>query len=121
MEPLLALLAGVLCACGVYLMLARHLLRLVFGVVLIGSSANLVVFAGGRLTEGVPPLVALGADAPERLTANPLPQALVLTAIVIGFGLAAFTLALTLAAYRSLGTADPEAMRVAEPEEGTPS
>ncbi|MGF1553475.1 MAG: NADH-quinone oxidoreductase subunit K [Paracoccaceae bacterium] len=123
MEPVLALLAGLLAACGVYLMLARHLLRLVFGVVLIGSAANLVVFVGGGLTEGAAPLIPDGRDAPEGPVANPLPQALVLTAIVIGFGIATFMLALARAAYRRLGTVDPEAMRVAEPvpAEGTPS
>ncbi|MEO1457240.1 MAG: NADH-quinone oxidoreductase subunit K [Pseudomonadota bacterium] len=115
MEPVLAILAGVLAATGVYLMLARHLLRIVFGVVLLGSAANVMVFAGGRLVDGIPPLLAEGEMAPALVTANPLPQALVLTAIVIGFGLAAFALALALAAHRRLGTADPEAMRIAEP------
>jgi multicomponent Na+:H+ antiporter subunit C len=115
MEPVLALTVGVLAACGVWLMLARHLLSLVFGVVLVSSAANLVVFAGGRLMDGAAPLVPKGLEAPAEAVANPLPQALVLTAIVIGFGLTAFALALMLAAYRRLGTVDPEEMRVAEP------
>jgi multicomponent Na+:H+ antiporter subunit C len=117
MEALIALLAGLVAAAGVWLMLARHMLRLVFGVTLIGTAANLVVFVGGGLTEGAPPLVAEGLSAPESAVANPLPQALVLTAIVIGFGLAAFALALALAAQRRIGSVDPEAMRIAEPEE----
>ncbi|MEM6438782.1 MAG: NADH-quinone oxidoreductase subunit K [Pseudomonadota bacterium] len=120
MEWLFALVAGVLAACGVWLMLARHLLSLVFGVVLASSAANLVVFSGGRLMDGAAPLVPEGLEAPGAAVANPLPQALVLTAIVIGFGLTAFALALMLAANRRLGTVDPEEMRVAEPrpEEG---
>ena len=118
METVLAVLAGILAAAGVYLMLARHLLRIVFGVTLTGSAANLVVFAGGRVTEGAAPLVAAGRLTPETMVANPLPQALVLTAIVIGFGLTAFALALALAAQRRLGTVDPERMRHAEPVDG---
>ncbi|MEM6680558.1 MAG: NADH-quinone oxidoreductase subunit K [Pseudomonadota bacterium] len=114
MEPILALLAGLLAACGVYIMLAGHMLRLVFGIVLLGSAANLAVFTGGRLTEGAAPLIATGASLPEGIVANPLPQALVLTAIVIGFGFAAFALALTLVAHRRLGTVNPEDMRIAE-------
>jgi multicomponent Na+:H+ antiporter subunit C len=117
MEPVLAVLAGLLAATGVYAMLSGHLLRLVFGVTLLGSAANVVVFVGGRLTEGAPPLVADGLFAPEGPVANPLPQALVLTAIVIGFGIATFVLALARAAYRRVGTVDAEAMRVAEPVE----
>jgi len=116
MEWVFALLAGVLTAAGVYLMLARHLLSLIVGATLVGSAANLVVFVGGRVTPDIPALIPDGASAPAAAIANPLPQALVLTAIVIGFGLAAFALALALAAYRRLGTADPEAMRQAEPE-----
>ncbi|MEM6679338.1 MAG: NADH-quinone oxidoreductase subunit K [Pseudomonadota bacterium] len=115
MEPILALLCGVLAGTGVYMMLSGHMLRLVFGIVLLGSSANLAVFVGGRLTEGFAPLIPTGADVPDVVVANPLPQALVLTAIVIGFGFAAFALALALAAHRRLDTVDPEAMRTAEP------
>ena len=120
MEPLIALLAGVVAAAGVWLMLARHMLRIVFGMTLIGTAANLVVFAGGGLTEGAAPLVAEGLSAPEGAVANPLPQALVLTAIVIGFGLAACALALGLAAQGRLGTVAPAAMRPAEPREARP-
>ncbi len=115
MEWVFALLAGVLAASGVYLMLARHLLQVVFGITLISGAASVVVFVSGRLSAVAPALVPTGAEAPPAGAANPLPQALVLTAIVIGFGLAAFALALTVAAHRRLGTADPEAMREAEP------
>lgn len=114
MEWKLALLAGILAGAGVYLMLARHMIALVFGLSLLGTAANLVVFAGGRVLEGVAPLVPAGLSAPVEEIANPLPQALVLTAIVIGFGIAAFALALSLAAYRRLGTTDPEVMTDAE-------
>ncbi len=118
MESLLAITIGVLVAGSVYLMLARNVLRFIFGLVLISNAANLTIFAGGRLTEGAPPLIAEGADAPAGLVANALPQALVLTAIVIGFGLFAFALVLVVRAYTELGTLNSDEMRVAEPKEG---
>jgi multicomponent Na+:H+ antiporter subunit C len=109
METLLALLAGLLVAAGVYLLLERSLLRFVFGLMLLSNGVNLVILASGRVAGRLPPLAA-GADAPPAGAANPLPQALVLTAIVIGFGLAAFTLALLSRGFQSLGTLDADAM-----------
>ena len=117
MESLLAITIGAVTACAVYLMLSGQLLRFVFGLVLISNSANLTIFAAGRLTEGAPPLIAEGADAPVAMAANALPQALVLTAIVIGFGLFAFAIVLVFRAWTSLGTLEPDNMRLAEPEE----
>ena len=117
MDALLAISIGILVAAAVYLMLARHVLRFIFGLVLISNAANLTIFTAGRLTEGSPPLIAEGADAPAGLVANALPQALVLTAIVIGFGLFAFALILMFRAYTTLGTLDSDEMRVAEPRE----
>ncbi|MDU8944829.1 Na+/H+ antiporter subunit C [Ovoidimarina sediminis] len=117
MEALLAITIGVLVAAAVYLMLARNILRFIFGLVLISNAANLTIFASGRLTEGAPPLIPEGADGPVGDVANALPQALVLTAIVIGFGLFAFALVLIFRAYTTLGTAYSDEMRVAEPIE----
>jgi multicomponent Na+:H+ antiporter subunit C len=116
MEPVIAVLVGVLTAAAVYLMLARNLLRFLFGLILISNAANLTIFDAGRLTVGAPPLIALGAEAPEGVVANALPQALVLTAIVIGFGLFAFALVLAFRAYSDLGTLDSDEMRLAEPK-----
>ncbi|MEO0386654.1 MAG: Na+/H+ antiporter subunit C [Pseudomonadota bacterium] len=117
MEALLALVIGALVAASVYLMLARNVLRFIFGLVLISNAANLTIFTAGRLTEGAPPLIAEGANTPAPLVANALPQALVLTAIVIGFGLFAFALVLVFRAWTSLGTLYSDEMRVAEPPE----
>ncbi|MEM9349271.1 MAG: Na+/H+ antiporter subunit C [Pseudomonadota bacterium] len=117
MDALLAIAIGVMVAASVYLMLARHVLRFIFGMILISNAANLTIFTAGRLTEGVPPLIDSGAVVPEGVVANALPQALVLTAIVIGFGLFAFALILMFRAYTTLGTLDSDAMRVAEPVE----
>ena len=115
MEAVLAIVIGVLVAASVYLMLDRSMLRFVFGLVLLSNAVNLVIFTAGRLTPISPPLIAPGAVAPEGLVANALPQALVLTAIVIGFGLLAFALALVFRAYQSLGTLQSDALHDAEP------
>ena len=115
MEVMLALVVGVLVAASVYLMLGRNLIRFVFGLVLLSNAANMTIFASGRLVRENPPLVPGGLSAPPELVANALPQALILTAIVIGFGLLAFALALVLRAYRTLGTLNSDDMRDAEP------
>ncbi len=117
MDALLAITIGILVAASVYLMLARNVLRFIFGLVLISNAANLTIFTAGRLTEGAPPLIPAGADAPLGDVANALPQALVLTAIVIGFGLFAFALVLMFRAYTTLGTLYSDDMRIAEPRE----
>jgi len=98
---LLVVIAGVLCACGTYLVLGRQLSRVVIGIGLLGHGVNvLLVLSGG---DGGDPAFA-GGD--EDRFADPLPQAFVLTAIVITFGVIAFLLTL---AYRSwLVTADDE-------------
>ena len=115
METLLAFLVGWLFATAVYLMLSSSLVRYLFGLVLIGNAANLVIFASGRLTRAEPALVPDGLAAPAAAVANALPQALILTAIVIGFGLLAFAFVLAYRAHDELGTVDTDAMRVAEP------
>ncbi|MCO1614381.1 MULTISPECIES: Na(+)/H(+) antiporter subunit C [Micromonospora] len=84
---------GVLFATGVTLLLERSLTRVLMGVILLGNGANLLLLTGGRA--GGPPIV--GTTAQEDM-ADPLPQAMVLTAIVITLGMTAFLLAL---AYRS--------------------
>ena len=117
MESVVAVLVGVLFAGSVYLMLSRNLVRFVFGLVLIGNAANLAIFASGRLTRAEPPLIPDGLEAPVTSVANALPQALILTAIVISFGLLAFAMVLAYRAYQELGTVDTDQMRLAEPAE----
>ncbi len=93
MEIMLALLTGLLVSAGSYLMMSGKTLPYLFGLTMISNAANLLIFAAGRLTYGDPPLVP---DDAQIITdaANALPQALILTAIVIGFGLLVFALAL---------------------------
>ncbi len=115
METVLAFLVGFFVAAAVYLMLSRNLLRFMYGLFLLSNAANLVIFASGRLTREGPPIIPGDAKFPVEVIGNPLPQALILTAIVISFGLFAFALVLTYRAYRELGTLDSDSMRVAEP------
>ena len=106
MEFLLALVSGVLYAAGIYLMLRRRLAQLIIGLGLISNGTNLLIFTAGGLTRARPPVVAAGAAALEPPYADPVPQALVLTAIVIGFGLTAFSLVLAHRVHRTVGTDD---------------
>lgn len=104
----LALVIGVLFGSGVYLLLRRSTVKMVFGLVLLTHAANLLVFVSGGLVRGQPPLIEPGASAPAAGSADPLPQALVLTAIVIGFGLIVFAAVLVARVRRSLDTDDPD-------------
>lgn len=91
MDALLALLIGVLYACGVYLLLQRGVVKIVLGFSLLGYGANLLLFASGGVRR-LPPLV--GEEGVAAGMADPVPQALILTAIVIGFGVSAFVVVL---------------------------
>lgn len=104
MEVPFAFMVGVLFASGVYLMMQRNLLRYVFGLLILSGAVNVLVFTAGRLTRGTPPIIPDGLTAPAGEVANALPQAVVLTAIVIGFGLIVFALVLLLRVYERLGT-----------------
>jgi multicomponent Na+:H+ antiporter subunit C len=115
-EPALAVLIGVLVSVAVWLMLSRNLMRLLFGFAMLGNAVNFAIFVLGRLTPGAPPIIPEGLASFPGAYSNPLPQALVLTAIVIGFGLLAFALVLAWQAYRRLGTIRTDEMRIAEPD-----
>lgn len=111
MTPLLALLVGALTAAGVYLLLDRSLLRMLFGLILLSNAVNLLILTVGGVTRGAPPIIAQGAAGFSEPYANPLPQALILTAIVIGFGLIAFALVLVYRTYVTTGTIDADALQ----------
>lgn len=111
MEPVLAIVIGALFAAGFYLMMRRNIVRLVIGLALLSHAANLLVFTVSGLRRAAPPLVEEGQTTPTGLIADPLPQALVLTAIVIGFGLLAFTVVLVHRVYQTVGTDDLDEMR----------
>lgn len=99
MELLLPLLAAVLIGTGVFLVLARAMIRLIIGLSLIAYGANLSILVAGGTALRAPPLLNL--DGPY---ADPLPQALILTAIVIGFGTTSLLLVLAVRAFQATGT-----------------
>ncbi|PLX95398.1 MAG: Na+/H+ antiporter subunit C [Desulfuromonas sp.] len=98
MEILIALIIGLLSGCGVYLLLQARTFSVVLGLTLLSYAINLFLFATGRLVIGQPPVLS-AVSSP----ADPLPQALVLTAIVIGFAMTAFAIMLSLRAQAELG------------------
>jgi multicomponent K+:H+ antiporter subunit C len=98
MEALIAVVVGALTACGVYLSLRGRTFPVVLGLTLLSYAVNLFLFVMGRLTIGQPPIIRDAASY-----ADPLPQALVLTAIVISFGMTAFVVILSLRARTELG------------------
>ena len=95
---LLAFAVGSLFASGTYLILRRGQIKLILGLALLSHGVNLLLFGSGRLTEGRPPIFVGTTDYTEtivwNLPADPLPQALILTAIVISFGITAFVIVL---------------------------
>ena len=114
MSDLLSLAVGVLYAAGLYLLLRRSWLRVVLGVTLLGQGTLLLVFCAGRLARANAPLVPPGAEAPPVPYMDPVPQALVLTAIVIGFAVQAFALVLFRRAYAAAGESSMDDLRASE-------
>ncbi|MEV4343034.1 Na(+)/H(+) antiporter subunit C [Actinoplanes sp. NPDC049596] len=114
-------IVGVLFTAGIAMLLERSLTRVLMGMILLGNGVNLLILLGGHA--GAPPIV--GA-APGEEMADPLPQIMILTAIVITLGMTAFLLAL---AYRSSAMAghdevqddveDRRIMRLAETDQGS--
>ena len=94
METLLAFVIGILYATGIYMILRRSVVKLILGLALLGHASNLLIFTVGRLTRGEPPLIKEDSERLIEPFADPLPQALILTAIVIGFGVQAFAIVL---------------------------
>lgn len=110
MDLLWCVVIAALMAMGIYLMLERHLVRFLFGMMIVSNAINLAIFVSGRLTLGMPPIIKPDELLPALGTANPLPQALILTAIVIGFGILLFALLLSYRAIQTFTTADMDAI-----------
>lgn len=114
MEVILAIVAGALFAGGLYLLLRRSMVRLLVGLVLLTNATNLVVFIADGLVRGEPAIIPAGQSALTDPVTDPLPNALILTAIVIDFAFLAFAMVLIYRAYQVAGTEDLDEMRVAE-------
>ena len=114
MEILVAILIGILFAGGIYMLLRRSISKLVIGLILLSNGANLLIFSASGLTRGNSPLIEIGEETLRGTEADPLPQALVLTAIVIGFGLLAFTLILVKLVARTTQYGDTDELRLTD-------
>ncbi len=98
MEALIAIMIAVMTSCGIYLMLRNRTFPVIVGLTMLSYAVNLFIFVMGRLKSGAPPIIGTSESY-----ADPLPQALVLTAIVISFAMTAFILVLALRARAELG------------------
>jgi multicomponent Na+:H+ antiporter subunit C len=114
METLLGFVIGGLYAGGLYMMVRRSIVKMIFGLALLGNAANLLIFTMGRVVRGRPPLIPEGANAAVPPFADPLTQAMILTAIVIGFGVQAFALVLIKRVYDTVGTDDLDEMKTTD-------
>jgi|SRR5690606_26773740 multicomponent Na+:H+ antiporter subunit C len=116
MELILAIIVGLLYAAGIFLMLRRSLIKLIIGIIFLGNAVNLLIFLLGDLVRGNPPVIK---DTDRVLTgvyADPVPQALILTAIVISFGLQAFAIVLIKRAYIVVNTDDLDKIHTTDEE-----
>ncbi len=95
----IVILSGLIFSVGLYMILRRSIVRLILGFALISNAVNLLIFISGKLVKGKPPITSENISLLKETHADPLPQALVLTAIVIGFGLIAFSIILIKRAY----------------------
>lgn len=117
MEVSLAILVGFFFTVSIYLLMSKYIIRILLGVAIFGNAIHLSIFTSGRLTREIPPIIPHGSTLPQEAIANPLPQALILTAIVISFSFFSFLLVLGFRAFQDLNTDDTESMRFAEPKE----
>lgn len=113
MEIVLAILVGVLYTAGVYMMLRRSILKFIIGLIFLSNATNLLVFISAGIEAGQPAFVD-GTEKSFKHLSDPLPQALVLTAIVIGFGIVVYTLALKFKFFETTGTDDLDQLKQTE-------
>jgi multicomponent Na+:H+ antiporter subunit C len=114
MITVLAVTIGALYATGLYMMLRRSIVKLIIGLALLGHAANLLIFTAAGPRRARAPIVPEGVAAPPVPIVDPLPQALVLTAIVIGFGVLAFSVALIHRTHQATGTDDIDRLRTTD-------
>lgn len=114
METILALTVGGLYAAAIYMILRRSIAKFIIGLVLLSHATHLLIFTVGRTVRGAPPLIDASATQLAQPFADPLPQALILTAIVISFGVQAFALVLVKRVYQTQGTGDSDQMRATD-------
>lgn len=111
MGTVLAVVVGGLYAAALYMMLRRNIIKIIIGLVLLSQAANLLIFTSGGLLRSNPPLIAKGMKVPAAPYSDPIPQALILTAIVISFGVLAFAIVLIFKVFKRAGTNDLDNMK----------
>lgn len=114
MHLLMAITIGLMYAAGLYMMLRRSIIKLLIGLVLLSHGSNLLIFTAAGLSEGDPPLIRPGDDAMPGAHTDPLPPALILTAIVISFAILAFACVLVKRGYEEVGTDDQNAINTTD-------
>ena len=112
METLITILVGILVTVAVYLLLSRNLIRVILGTAVLSHAAHLLLLTMGGLKKGSAPLLGEGAES----YTDALPQALILTAIVISLAVTALLLVLAYHTYKKAGTDDLQALRGFEDE-----
>lgn len=117
MEVLFIILIGVLYGAGVFMLLRRSMVKLLIGIMLLGNGANLLIFLLGRITKGKPPVIDDVSRIFTDIYADPIPQALILTAIVISFGLQSFAIVLLKRVYALVNSDDLDDLNTPEEED----
>src|SRR5690349_5625555 len=111
MQVILAFLIGGLFAVAIYMLLRRTFARVIIGLALLTNATNLLIFTVGGLTRAAPPLIPEGQYQATHPIADPMPQSLILTAIVIGFGVLAFMMVLAFRTTQVVVADDTDRMR----------
>ena len=114
MNYLLPLVVAALVTCGLYMMMRRSMVKLLIGLSLLSHASHLLIFSAGKLVRGRPPLIPEDAEGLTGPTSDPLPQALILTAIVISFALLSFAIGLVFCAYQQTQTDDLDQLTTTE-------
>ncbi|MFD2600348.1 Na+/H+ antiporter subunit C [Sphingobacterium corticis] len=117
MELILVLVLGLMYAAGVYLILRRSMIKLLLGIMMMGNGTNILIFLIGSITKGQPPVIDAHHNIFQDIYADPIPQALILTAIVISFALSAFAIVLLKRAYALLQKDDLDDLNTPEEED----
>ncbi len=123
MSVVLAIVIGGLYAASLYLLLRRNLAKVILGLAMLTNATNLLIFTVAGLVRARPPLIPEDAYQPAPPFSDPVPQALILTAIVIGFGVLAFALVLAYRAFQVVGSDDLDELNTTDtlpPDSQTP-
>lgn len=116
MELYLVILIGLFYAAGIYLMFRRSMLRMLLGLIFLGNGANMLIFLMGDIVKGKPPIISEDVSIFTNIYADPVPQSLILTAIVISFGLQSFAIILLKKVYNLTGTDDLDTLNTHDEE-----